>query len=167
MGEYRRDNTRSRGFGGNHSGGRSSGGYGGNRGGDRGSRGGFGGRDRKPLELHDVVCDKCGKETQVPFKPTGDKPVFCRDCYDKQGGDSSSGRDRGPRGNFNRGSGSAPSGVSEAAFKELSAKVDKILKILENIEIEEEEAPLGESKEDKEEESEEAIEEEKESKDSE
>ncbi len=23
------------------------------------------------------------KETQVPFKPTEDRPVYCRDCYQK------------------------------------------------------------------------------------
>ncbi|MDR0468575.1 MAG: zinc-binding protein, partial [Peptococcaceae bacterium] len=25
----------------------------------------------------------CGVETQVPFKPTGVRPVYCRDCYQK------------------------------------------------------------------------------------
>lgn len=32
-------------------------------------------------ELFDVVCAQCGVNTQVPFKPRGDRPVFCRDCY--------------------------------------------------------------------------------------
>lgn len=40
-----------------------------------------------------VTCEQCGKETTVPFKPTGEKPVFCRDCFDGQNG----GRDRGRR----------------------------------------------------------------------
>jgi len=30
----------------------------------------------------EVVCADCGKPTQVPFKPTGEKPVYCRDCLD-------------------------------------------------------------------------------------
>jgi CxxC-x17-CxxC domain-containing protein len=45
-------------------------------------------RERRPqAEMHPVVCDKCGKETTVPFKPTGKKPIYCRDCF-KQNDDS-------------------------------------------------------------------------------
>ena len=29
----------------------------------------------------DVVCDQCGTPTQVPFKPTGGRPVYCRSCF--------------------------------------------------------------------------------------
>ena len=32
-------------------------------------------------EMYTVVCADCGAETQVPFKPTSDRPVYCRDCY--------------------------------------------------------------------------------------
>ena len=39
---------------------------------------------RSELTMHDVVCDKCGKETTVPFKPTSNKPVYCRDCFNKK-----------------------------------------------------------------------------------
>ncbi len=35
-------------------------------------------------EMFDVVCAGCGAETQVPFRPTEDRPVYCRDCYQKQ-----------------------------------------------------------------------------------
>jgi len=34
-----------------------------------------------PRELHDAVCSSCGITTQVPFKPSGSKPVYCRDCF--------------------------------------------------------------------------------------
>lgn len=34
-------------------------------------------------ELHQVVCSACGVTTQVPFKPSGSKPVYCRDCFRK------------------------------------------------------------------------------------
>jgi CxxC-x17-CxxC domain-containing protein len=40
----------------------------------------FGGNDR-PREMHKATCSDCGKECEVPFKPTGDKPVRCRDCF--------------------------------------------------------------------------------------
>ncbi len=32
-------------------------------------------------EMHTVTCAQCGKETQVPFKPSGDRPVYCQDCF--------------------------------------------------------------------------------------
>lgn len=28
-----------------------------------------------------VICSSCGCETTVPFEPSGDRPVFCSDCY--------------------------------------------------------------------------------------
>jgi CxxC-x17-CxxC domain-containing protein len=46
--------------------------------------GGFGAaRSFGPREMHKVTCSECGKETEVPFKPTEGKPVYCRDCYQK------------------------------------------------------------------------------------
>lgn len=39
-------------------------------------------RDRK--EFFTVQCAECGCETTVPFKPSGIKPVYCRDCYEKR-----------------------------------------------------------------------------------
>lgn len=41
--------------------------------------GGFG----APRQMYDTVCSACGAETQVPFKPNGSKPVYCRDCFRK------------------------------------------------------------------------------------
>lgn len=31
--------------------------------------------------MHDVICSNCGKLTQVPFVPTGSRPVYCQDCF--------------------------------------------------------------------------------------
>jgi CxxC-x17-CxxC domain-containing protein len=28
-----------------------------------------------------MTCSACGKETTVPFRPTQNRPVFCRDCF--------------------------------------------------------------------------------------
>lgn len=44
----------------------------------RSNRGGY---DRRERPMYAAVCSSCGKETTVPFQPTGDKPVYCRDCY--------------------------------------------------------------------------------------
>ena len=35
--------------------------------------------------MHDVVCSNCGKLTQVPFVPTGTRPVYCMDCFQTVG----------------------------------------------------------------------------------
>jgi len=47
--------------------------------------------------MYKAVCDKCGKDCEVPFKPSGDKPVYCSDCFEKKERDGYSGRssDRG------------------------------------------------------------------------
>ncbi len=42
-----------------------------------------GGFERGPREMHKVTCSECGAQTEVPFKPTEGKPVYCRDCYQK------------------------------------------------------------------------------------
>ncbi len=34
-----------------------------------------------PREMHKATCADCKQETEVPFKPSGDRPVYCRDCY--------------------------------------------------------------------------------------
>jgi len=66
-----------------------------NRGGFRsGGRGGFDKRDSRPMVLHDAICGKCGNKCQVPFRPTGDKPVYCRDCFSRMGGPSGASGDR-------------------------------------------------------------------------
>ena len=45
---------------------------------------GGGGGYRAPREMHPAVCAQCGKDTEVPFLPRGDKPVYCSDCFSKQ-----------------------------------------------------------------------------------
>lgn len=54
---------------------------------DRGDRpgGGRGFNDRSsrgPVEMHQAVCGKCGKDCEVPFRPTGERPVFCSNCFE-------------------------------------------------------------------------------------
>ena len=82
-----------------------------NRGNFRGRSGGGNFRGR-PTEMHEVICDKCGKKCEVPFKPSRDKPVYCSDCFKKT-----------------RGSGSP--GISTEQLEELNKKLDKIISLLE------------------------------------
>jgi CxxC-x17-CxxC domain-containing protein len=62
------------------------GGGGGGRGfGGGGGGGGFGGRGRGggggSGERHTATCADCGREASLPFKPRGDRPVYCSDCF--------------------------------------------------------------------------------------
>ena len=36
-----------------------------------------------PRQMFPVTCAECGKSTEVPFEPRGDRPVYCSDCYRK------------------------------------------------------------------------------------
>jgi CxxC-x17-CxxC domain-containing protein len=36
-----------------------------------------------PREMHKTTCADCGKDCDVPFKPTEGRPVYCRDCFAK------------------------------------------------------------------------------------
>jgi len=88
--------------------------------------GGYGGR----REMHRAVCSSCGKDCEVPFEPTGSKPVYCNECFRNNGGGSDSRRfgDRGPRRDFERRSDSRPQNNEQ--FEAINRKLDKILAIL-------------------------------------
>lgn len=96
--------------------------------------GGFGGRRRdggRP-DMHSAICDECHKDCEVPFRPTGNKPIFCSRCFEKQGGGSrqnnfGGGRDRKPR--FND---SKPNDNKEIlkGIKTLNYKLDELIKAL-------------------------------------
>ncbi|MEG6586080.1 zinc-ribbon domain containing protein [Dendrosporobacter sp. 1207_IL3150] len=49
------------------------------------NRGGFGGgrsnNSFQQREMHDATCAACGIQTQVPFRPSNDRPIYCRDCF--------------------------------------------------------------------------------------
>ena len=112
--------------------GRDSGGF------DRGRSGGFGrrdrGRDRRSgrLEMHQATCDKCGKDCEVPFKPTQGKPLYCDDCFREKNREAGSGSESGKPNNEN--------------FDQINKKLDKILKILDSKELVEEQPKLKKPK---------------------
>lgn len=61
--------------------------------------------------MYEAVCDKCGKKCEVPFRPTGDKPIYCSQCFGKGDKDKSSDQ-------------------ASKQFEIINAKLDKILKLL-------------------------------------
>lgn len=81
---------------------------------NRGSRGEERGRDRgrrESRQMYKAICSSCGKECELPFKPSGDKPVYCDDCFGKK----SPGRP----------------GQSNGKQDEIIAKLNKIIQLLE------------------------------------
>jgi CxxC-x17-CxxC domain-containing protein len=56
-------------------------------------------RDRRERVLHKAICADCGKECEVPFRPSQDRPVYCRECFGKRkvGGAPEANTDNRPR----------------------------------------------------------------------
>ena len=86
-------------------GGNDRGGFGGrskfggdNRGDDR-RGGGRWDRDDRPQQKFSAMCAACHKKCEVPFRPTGEKPVYCSDCFGQQsqGGSRPYGNERSAR----------------------------------------------------------------------
>jgi CxxC-x17-CxxC domain-containing protein len=67
--------------------------------GSKGSfRGGFDKGDRYSRPgMHKATCDECGATCEVPFKPTGGRPVFCNNCFGNQSGGFRPGKSSGSR----------------------------------------------------------------------
>lgn len=132
MGNFNRDSRdNGRSFGRSGGGDRRFGGHGGGFGGGRNSG--------RPMTMHKTTCSKCGNECEVPFRPTGDRPVFCSNCFKTEGGNSGSSRPIGNnfgRPNFtpNHSAGGNNSAHNtdqfKAQFEALNSKLDKILKAL-------------------------------------
>jgi len=92
----------------------------------------FGNRDRD-RQMYPATCGKCGKACEVPFRPSGDRPVLCSDCFRESGGPQerrSEGRNFSrPQFDNRRGSNQDHSQYKEQ-LETLNQKLDKILNIL-------------------------------------
>ncbi len=57
------------------------------------------GKDSGRPTMHHATCNNCGKDCEVPFKPTGGKPIYCSNCFEKnQDGDQKKyGKERSDR----------------------------------------------------------------------
>ena len=56
-------------------------------------------RDQRERTMHKAICADCNKECEVPFRPTGDRPVYCKECFSKRkgGGSFKTGCDNKPQ----------------------------------------------------------------------
>ena len=101
---------------------------------DRKRSGSFGGRGRgrdsrsERHEMHSAICDKCGKDCEVPFKPTQGKPIYCSDCFKDKSREAGSRSESGKP-------------INNENFDQINKKLDKILKILETAKEPVEEKP--------------------------
>jgi CxxC-x17-CxxC domain-containing protein len=136
MGNFQGGGNRGGGFrGGNGGGGRPS--FGGNRGGDRG-----------PVTMHKAVCDECHKSCEVPFRPSGDKPIYCSDCFGEKRGNEAPRRefsDRAPRRDFNDrpeqsssfskpvSTGPSMSDDTKKQLGEMNSKLDRLINAIEKL----------------------------------
>jgi CxxC-x17-CxxC domain-containing protein len=57
-----------------------------------GGGGGGGGYSSGPRQMYPAQCANCGRETEVPFQPRGDRPVYCRDCFQQRSPSGGGGR---------------------------------------------------------------------------
>lgn len=101
---------------------RNSGGFNRGPGGFRGSEG----RSFDRPQLFPAVCDKCGKSCEVPFKPTGQRPVFCRECFGANKGGA-------PMGGSERRDYSAPPQTQVFAPKAEDRRIDDIKRQLDSL----------------------------------
>lgn len=79
----------------------------------------FAGEAGRPM--FEAVCDECRNNCKVPFRPSGDKPIYCSNCFGSK-----------------KGAGIKENGQSqpqfEKQFKELNSKLDQILGLLTPVE---------------------------------
>lgn len=143
MGNFQGGGNREGGFRGGNGGGRPS------FGGGRTSFGGGRGGDRGPVTMHKAVCDECHKSCEVPFRPSGDKPVYCNDCFGskRDDGDRAPRRefsDRGPKRDFEskptQSSFVKPAQVSSPVsddvkkqLSEMNSKLDRLASVIEKL----------------------------------
>lgn len=87
--------------------------------------------NRERSEMFSATCANCGKQCEVPFRPTGNKPVLCRECFqNSRSSDSRRFEERGfDRPRFDRDNNQNRPNY-QVQFDELNAKVDKILSLL-------------------------------------
>ena len=131
MGDYNNDNGGSR-YGRNSGRGRDFGG----RSSDK--RNNYGSDDQR--EMFSAVCDECGNDCEVPFRPTEGKPIYCNKCFRKRNEESESGfgnnrydNESGPKRSFSRNDNtSADTNKLKEEISSLNAKMDKILALLES-----------------------------------
>ena len=74
--------------------------------------------NRGEREMFEAVCDDCGNDCEVPFRPIEGKPIRCRNCFGHEETGARSG-----------------SSMTSEQFATLNTKLDAILKMLKELEV--------------------------------
>jgi CxxC-x17-CxxC domain-containing protein len=82
-------------------------------------------RNDRKTEMFDAVCDECGKDCKVPFKPTSGKPIYCSDCFEKHDPKKNS-DSRRPRRDYGNNKGQDNTKLLE----EINSKLDYVIETL-------------------------------------
>jgi len=98
------------------------------RGFDRGGRGGGRGFDK---QMFSATCADCGDRCEVPFRPTGEKPVLCNTCF--RGGDDRGGRPQRRNDRPRRDERPSRDNRSDDQLEQINAKLDVIMKEIEKL----------------------------------
>jgi len=111
-------------------------------------RGNFGGRISRDTRgfgqekrMYRAVCAECGRDCEVPFKPNGERPVFCSSCFEEMATEESPRRDQfkprrfaGPNrsGSFRRSERTGPGNAGDLRkeLAQIHQKLDLILSVL-------------------------------------
>lgn len=94
--------------------------------------------DRQTV-MHPAVCSNCGKDCEVPFRPTNGKPVYCKECFgDKKNSDR--GGERPQRNDFENRPQPKPhyeggKGNDEVKkqLQEIHTKLDRLMQTLDSL----------------------------------
>ena len=89
---------------------------------NRDNRGSRNGRNSNDIEMHKTICAECNSECEVPFKPRGDKPVYCSDCFDKNKNQNSGRRNFSGR--------TSGSDQNKELLTSIDSKLEQILEVL-------------------------------------
>jgi CxxC-x17-CxxC domain-containing protein len=99
----------------------------------------FGSRDRERSQMHEAICSDCGKRCEVPFRPSGDKPVYCSQCFTSHREPASNSFERKgyerPRFQNKDRYVSQSNNQYKEQFEILNIKLDKILKALSPVDL--------------------------------
>lgn len=93
---------------------------------------------RGPMTLHKATCSECGKGCEVPFRPTGEKPVYCSDCFAKKraDGDLPQKREFNDRPSFGKSTPHLHAPHNDELKKqitELTTKIDRLVNAVERL----------------------------------
>ncbi|MFZ6015636.1 MAG: CxxC-x17-CxxC domain-containing protein [Patescibacteria group bacterium] len=103
---------------------------------DRSGRGGRGfdrGRGGRDFEkrMFSATCAECGDRCEVPFRPTGEKPVLCNNCF--RGGDDRGARHERHFDKPRRDDRPSRDNRSNDQLEQINAKLDLILKEIDKL----------------------------------